>query len=152
MRGIHTRVIDVHQHIGAAQAEVVVRGDRVHGDADALPAEIVGRRSQQRPFDLLNSGQPGDGGQTVRRRQHSQHRPKRGGLFIPHDAGAQRLQIRAGRLARIREEQHVETAVAGQRILRHRQFQQRKLELVIRLIGQNGLHLRGSLQLPRHRR
>ena len=70
-----------------------------------------------------------------------------GTALLPEDSGAQVLQVRAGRLARIGKEQHVEHAVVGQRLLRDRQFQQRGLELVVRFVGQDGLRLRGRLQL-----
>ena len=127
MRGVHARVVDVHQHIGATQTKVVVRGRHIHSHPDAHPAHIVGRRPRQRPFHLLHPAQPGNGRQAVHRRPHAQHQPERGTLFIPQDPGAQFLQVRPGRLARIRKDQHVERAVAGQRILRHRQIQQRQL-------------------------
>ena len=146
VRGIHARVVDVDQHVGAGQAEVVVRGQRDRWPrrsargSDHWPAA---RRSAH--STSCTPGNPATAGKLSAGGTHPEHRPKRGTFRVADDPGPKLLQVRAGRLARIGKEQHVERAVVGQGILRHRQFQQRRLELVVGLVGQNGLRLRVGL-------
>ena len=60
---VHAGVIDVDEHIAARQAEVVVGGDRVGGDADARAAQVVGQHAGAGELDFLHAGKAGESGQ-----------------------------------------------------------------------------------------
>ena len=155
VRGIHARVIDVHQHVGAGQAQVVVGGQRVRWRRRCVTRlkSLAGARAE-RPFHLLHAGQPGDGGQArPRGGTHSQHRPKRGTALRRPRSWRPASPSPRGSVWRASAKSNTLSALfVGQGRLRHRQLQQRRLELVIGLVGQNGLRLRVGLQLLRHRR
>ena len=82
------------------------------------------------------------------RSTHVEHRPERRPFFAK-DLHAEIVQFPASGSARLREEQHVERLVVRQRLLLDGQGQQRRLEFVVRLVGQDGLRLRIRPQLLR---
>jgi len=139
---IHAGIIEVHQHIGTAQPQVVIRVERVRRDPDSHAAEIIGQSAPLRPFHFLHPRQAGNGRQAVGRGRHGEHRAKGRTLLIPENPGSQLLQFCARRFARIGKEQHVQRATGGQGFPRHRALEKGQLQLVIGLIRQNRLHSR----------
>ena len=148
MRRVHSRVIDVQHHVGAAQTQIIAIGHRVPRYSHPHPRQIVQQRPSPPIFDPLHLPQLRQRHQTVRMRFHRQHRPERRPLFL-HHRRAQFAQCPKSPVSLPSKKRDIQGPIQRQRSPLHRQRQQRLRQFVIRLINQHRPHARQSHQLTR---
>ena len=147
---VNARVVHLHRHVQTGEVQVGVRRHRIRRHRDRLARQVVRRRAPVRRFQHLHA------------RQLRQRDPV-GGRPHPHqfaerrairrqDFAAQFFNFTFRRRRAAGEQAERQKGFRRQRLLLHRQTEQRGLHLEIRFIRQHRLHQRVARQFRRARR
>ncbi len=147
----HPGVVHVYDHAVAGQPQVICFHQRIRCHAQAHPAQIIRRHPLAMPLHHLHARQPRQFRPTHDRRLNRQHRPERRPRLRQH-LGPKLLQRFTRLHLRVREQHQVQPRPLRQRLFLHSHAQQRRLQLVVRLIRQHGLRPRIGPQRVRPRR
>ena len=146
----NTRVIHLHDHVGAGEVQIIRQRHGSRGHTHRGARKIIGRHAPMRRFQQLHAGQLRQR-QPVRRRLHADDRAERRAIRRHHDT-AEFLNLFRRRRRAAAEQSECQKSSLGQRLLFHRQTEQRRLHLEIRIVGQHRLDERIAFQRRRARR
>jgi hypothetical protein len=150
VRLVNSSIIHIDSNTSAPQSTEIWRGSQTvgrHGHSHAR--EIIGHSARQHSFNDLNARQSRQRHQCAFRRTHHQL-PSERRTFLAQHHRFHPGQLTQHRLAFARKQQQIQSRVRGQRRLLDRNFQQRRIDLVIRLPRQHRLSRRQRAQLPGH--
>ena len=138
MRRVNARIVDFHDHVLARQSEIICAGHRVRRHARRHARQVVGQFARVVLLDNLHAGQSRQR-RPIRRRLHAHFHAERL-AFLRQNGSAELFNLLDRRRRIVREQSKVQHRVRRQSYLV--EGEQRRLHLVIRLVGNHRLRQR----------